>query len=479
MSFRVNTNLGSLNALRNLSHVGAEFSKSVTRLSTGLRIATAADDPAGLIISENFRAQIGGLDQAIRNNQDAINYSKTAEAALDEVSRLLNDARRLAVASGNTGALDANAIQANQNQLRSILDSIDRIATQTQFGNKKLLDGSAGIVSTVTDATRFGAINIGGTFGGFTVNAAGAITVQVTQVAVRNSITGSVNLSASGLATIIGAGTFVVNGVTFTTDGTESLQSLLNRFNNESSRTGVNFNFNGTNVVMVAKDYGTNSKISFTDTAGRLNTAGNTQATNGQNAIAAVTVVTANGTTTATFTGGRQNDSGLRLTDTYGNIILLNESGNATGTFGAGRIEVGSAQFQVGANAGQRVSLSLASMMTSTLGTDAISGQSLSTINITTPQGADEGLRIIDAAINQVTKIRGEIGSFQRNILESNVRSLGVARENLVATESTIRDVDVAEEITNFTRLQILQQSGLSVLAQANAAPQAVLALLR
>lgn len=479
MSFRVNTNLGSLNALRNLSNVGVEFQKSVTRLSTGLRITNAADDPAGLIISERLRAQIGGLDQAIRNNQDAVNYSKTAEAALDEVSRLLNDARKLAIASGNTGSLDANAIQANQNQIRSIIDSIDRIATQTQFGNKKLLDGSAGILSTVTDATRFASINIGGTFGGFTVNAAGTVTVQVTQAAVRNSITGSVNLSASGLATIIGAGSFVVNGVTFTTDGTESLQSLINRFNNESSRTGVNFNFNGTNVVLVAADYGTNSKISFTDTAGRLNTAGNTQATNGQNAIAVVTVVTANGTTTATFTGGRQNDSGLRLTDTYGNVILLNEPGNATGTYGAGRIEVGSAEFQVGANAGQRVSLSLASMMSSVLGTDVVSGASLATVDVTTSSGADNAVKVIDAAIRRVTQARGEIGSFQRNVLESNVRSLATARENLVATESTIRDVDVADEITNFTRLQILQQSGLSVLAQANAAPAAVLALLR
>lgn len=479
MSFRVNTNLGALNALRNLDQTGIEFGHSVTRLSTGLRITNAADDPAGLIISENFRAQISGLDQAVRNNQDAINYAKTAEGALDEVSRLLNDARKLAVASGNTGALDANAIQANQNQLQSILSSIDRIAQQTQFGNKKLLDGSAGIVSTVTNATNYAAINIGGTFGSYAVNTSGTVTVAVTTAATRAAITGSVDLSASGLTTILGAGTFVVNGVTFQTDGTESLQGLLNRFNNASVQTKVVFGFNGTNVTIKSNDYGTNATISFTDTSGRLNAAGNAQAA-GTNAIATVTATTANGVTASTFTGGRNADSGLRLTDTYGNVVLLTEAGNVVGAAAAvGRIEAGSAQFQIGANSGQTVSLSLANTLSSQLGSGVVAGQNLATVNVTTATGAGQALQVIDAAINQITQTRGNIGNFQRNVLESNVRSLGVAKENLTATESTIRDVDVAAEITSFTKLQILQQSGLAVLAQANQAPQSVLSLLR
>lgn len=479
MSFRVNTNLGALNALRNLGTTANEFGKAVTRLSTGLRITSAADDPAGLVISENFRAQIGGLDQALRNNQDAINYAKTAEGALDEVSRLLVDARKLAVAAGNTGALDTNAIQASQNQINSILSSIDRIAVQTQFGNKKLLDGSAGIVSSATNSTNYAAIVVGGTFGGYTVNQSGSVTVQVTTAATRAAITGSVDLSASGLSTVIGAGSFVINGVTFQTSGTETLQGLLNRFNNASNQTKVTFGFNGTNVTISSNDYGSNAKISFTDTGGRLNAAGNTQGA-GVDAIATVTVTTVNGATAATFTGGRNGDSGLRLTDNYGNVILLTEAGNVTGAAAAvGRIEAGSAQFQIGANAGQTVSVSLANTLSSQLGVGVIPGETLATINVTSVAGADNALRIIDAAIAQITRTRGDVGNFQRNVLESNVRSLGVARENLIATESTIRDADVAAEVTNFTKLQILQQSGLAVLAQANAAPQAVLSLLR
>ncbi len=479
MSFRVNTNVSAMNALRNLTLTGMEFSKSVSRLSTGLRIVSGADDPAGLIISESFRAQIAGLDQAMQNNQDAVNYAKTAEGALDEVNRLLNDARKLAVAAGNSGTLDAAAIQANQDQLRSIVDSINRIATQTQFGKKKLLDGSAGIVSTVTNAANYAAINIGGTFGGFSVNSSGTVTVQVTTAAERAVITGSVDLSANGLNTIIGAGTFVVNGYTFQTDGTETLQSLLNRFNNASAQTGVTFNFNGTNVIMTSNEYGSNATISFTDTAGRLNAAGNATDA-GVDAVATVTVTTSNGATSATFTGGRNGDSGLRLTDTYGNSILLTEQGNATGAAAAvGRIEAGSAQFQIGANAGQTASLSLANMMASELGDDVVSGQNLSTISLTSPSDAENALKVIDRAIEQVAELRGKIGNFQRNVLESNLRSLGVARENLAATESSIRDVDVASEIANYTKLQILQQTGLAVLAQANSAPSAVLSLLR
>ncbi len=477
MSFRVNTNLGSLNALRNLGITGAEYSKSVTRLSTGLRIASAADDPAGLIISENFRAQIAGLDQASQNNQDAVNFAKTAEGALDEVSRLLRDARKLAVASGSTGTLDSNAIQANQNQIASILSSIDRIAGQTAFGNKKLLDGSAGVTSTVTNAANYGGINIGGTFGGYAVNASGNVTVQVTQAATRAVITGSVGSLTN--ATVLGAGSFVLNGQSFTTDGTETVQGLLARFNNASQTTGVTAALSGGSVVFSTNEYGLNAKISFTDTAGRLNGAGFASAT-GVEARATVTVTTSAGSTSVSFTGSRGSDSGLRLTDSYGNAILLTQQGNAVAAAAAvGRIEAGSAQFQIGANAGQFVSLSLSNMASSQIGTGIVSGQTLATINVTSATGADDAIKIIDGALAQVAKSRGDIGNFQRNVLESNSRSLGVQKENLAATESSIRDADVASEITNFTKLQILQSAGLSILAQANAMPQSVLSLLR
>jgi flagellin len=162
MSLRINTNMSALNALRNVERASDGFGRSIEKLASGLRINRSADDPAGLIRSEDLRAQIAGLEQAIANSQDATNLIKTAEGALDEVHNLLRSMRQLAVASGNTGTNDQTALQANQNQIRSAIDSINRIAAQTQFGTKKLLDGTAGVSAVVTDFTRVGGLFFGG-----------------------------------------------------------------------------------------------------------------------------------------------------------------------------------------------------------------------------------------------------------------------------------------------------------------------------
>jgi hypothetical protein len=137
MSLRINTNMSALNALRNVERASDGFGRSIEKLASGLRINRGADDPAGLIRSEDLRAQIVGLEQAIANSQDATNLIKTAEGALDEMHNLLRSMRQLAVASGNTGTNDQTALQANQNQIQSAIDSINRIAAQTQFGTKK------------------------------------------------------------------------------------------------------------------------------------------------------------------------------------------------------------------------------------------------------------------------------------------------------------------------------------------------------
>ncbi|MCL6475145.1 MAG: flagellin, partial [Firmicutes bacterium] len=134
MSLRINTNTAAMNALRNLTNVSDNFARSIERLSSGLRINRGADDPAGLIISENLRAQMVGLAQATANAQDAANLVKTAEGALDEIHNLLRTMRQLAVHASNTGVNDLTAVQADQTQIRSALESLNRIAEQTQFG---------------------------------------------------------------------------------------------------------------------------------------------------------------------------------------------------------------------------------------------------------------------------------------------------------------------------------------------------------
>lgn len=479
MSFRVNNNVIAMNALRNVSSTNVEFGKSITRLSTGLRINSAADDPAGLIISENFRAQITGIDQAIRNNQDAVNLVKTAEGALDEVNRLLRDARSLAVASSNTGALTSAQLQANQNQLNSIVSSISRIAEQTQFGTKKLLDGSAGTKASILSAANVQSMYFTGSFNSAAISTNSLVTLDVTTAATLASVTGSVIYTA--VSDLVGAGSFSINGRTFTTTAQTTVGQVLDMINQASGSTGVRADLvSGTGIRLNAREYGSVGNFSLSDANGILNAAGAVSAT-GTDAVASVAIdsngATSGGLVTVTFTGGRFNSSGLSLTDGQGNQIVL--QANATDAVTTiGQLSVGSTQFQIGANADQTAALSLGNFNAGQLGRNAVAGLRLDNLDLTTGSGAGSALKVIDAAIEEVSRTRGELGSFQRNILESNIRSLGISRENLAATESIIRDTDVSAEMTNFTKLQILQQSGLSMLAQANQSPQSVLSLL-
>lgn len=482
MSFRVNTNVAAMGALRNLSNTSLETNKSISRLSTGLRITSGADDPAGLITSESFRAQITGLSQAIRNNQDAINYAKTAEGALDEVAKLLRDARSLAVQSANSGTLDAGQIQANQAQISSILSSIDRISSTTQFGTKKLLDGSAGVVAGPT-SSNISSIYLSGTFGGAALTTNSAISIAVTTKA-EQAVVASATF-ASATVPMNNTGSFTINGTVFSVSAGDTVADVVNRINSASATTGVQAVFtDGGAITLTSLAYGSAARIDVSDSDGIFLGSGTTASDNGVDAVAQVVIdtngATAGGLTTVTFTGGRMGYGGLVLTDTDGNSITLTQAGNnAAGAFLAGSVSVGSATFQVGANAGQQVSLSIGNMASSQLGLGAVSGKTLADLDVTSASSATDALKIIDQAISDISRKRGEIGNFQRNVLDSNIRSLGTARESLSASESAIRDVDVAEEMTQFTKLQILAQSGMAVLSQANSAPQKVLALLQ
>ncbi|MBX3096795.1 MAG: hypothetical protein KF812_08030 [Fimbriimonadaceae bacterium] len=465
MSFRINTNVSAMNALRNIGGSAMELSKSINKLSTGLRINSAADDPAGLIASENFRAQLSGMDAALRNNQDALNFAKTADGALDEISRLLRDARALAVANGNS-TIDADQKQANQTQLNNILESVNRISRTTQFGRKTLLDGSAGVQANVNSPTVLASAAVSGAFGGATLNANGTLGVNVTTAATRAAVTGTAAYTAA--TSLVGAGSFTLNGQVFTTTSATTRDDLINMINEASSTTGVTAAVSGgNNVVFTQLEYGSNKSVQLTTSAGLINTLAGSASSTGIDAVATVTYTVGAATTTAAFSSGK----GLTLRDTSGNVLTLTAAGNAVAN-NASAVQIYSqaAQFQVGANAGQTVMLNLSNTSASSIG--------LGTVDIT-GNSVSAALDAIDQAIGTIGNTRANIGSFMRNTLESNVRSLGVAKESLAATESSIRDVDVAAEMTNFTKLQILQQSGLAMLAQANQAPQAVLSLLR
>lgn len=467
--FRINTNVQAMSALRSLSGTASQAQTAMSRLSSGLRINSGADDPAGLQISEGFKAQIGGLDQALRNNQDAMNFAKTAEGALGEVSSLLNDARSLALANSNDATLSATQKAANQQQLTSIMASIDRISTNTQYGSKKLLDGSAGVSAAIVTSTRVGAIQLGGQVGTNTLNTNGTLTLTTVGTAAKATVAGA----AVTAGTAVGAsGNLTINGTTFAVTASMTNQEMIDAINAKSATTGVAASISGGNFTLTATKYGANgNNIQVTnDVAGiGFAAAGTRNLASGANITSLTATGSWGGFTATTFTADANDQNTWR--DSSGNVVKLTDAALATAGAATIAVTAGSAQFQIGANSGQTASLSLASAATGTLG--------LSSLDIQSTSGASAALAAIDTAIATVSSNRGSIGNFVRNVIESNSRSLSVARENLTAANSSIRDADVAEEMTRFTQLQIMQQSGLSMLAQANSQSQSVLALLR
>jgi flagellin len=472
-----------MTALRHLNITDEQLHGVTTRLATGLRINSAGDDPAGMIISEGLRAHIKGLDQALRNTQDAVNMAKTAEGALDEVQRLILSVRSLAIHSANTATVDANQLEANQAQVRSVLQSIDRIATHTTWGTKKLLNGSAGATAGVTRTDLVNSLFIGGEFNGQTV-ADGPITItRVTQA--TQTTTGPMATVYADANAVVNAGTFVLNGTTFTVQPGESVSDVAAKINEKASSSGVQAsivaNGGGVSIQLTSTKYGSNFPISYLETSDILNGGAGSNPAAGLDAVFTVEVsVEPSGTTTETFTGGQgPGVDGLTLTSASGNKMVVSAAGNNTAAATVvGQLTVGTMRFQIGALSGQNVDFSIPSFYAKDLGLSAVAGKSLADVDLTTAQGAQDAIRIIDDAISNVALLRGDLGSFQKNFLESTTRSLAIASENMTASESMIRDADIAKEMTEFTKVQILRQSGMAVLAQANQSAQSVLSLL-
>ncbi len=496
MGLYINTNVTAMDALRNLSNISGVVAGDIQKLSSGLAINSAADNPSGLIISENLKAQINGLNQAVANSQDANNLIKTADGALSSVSGLLDTIRQLAVHAANTGVNDQVAVQADQQQISSAVGSIERIAENTQFGSKHLLDGTSGITAAIVNTKDVAGINIGGTFNNLATQT-GTLSMQVNNVATRAISIGNVTYATvnSSLATANGTnvnnngGTIVINGQTVKVAASDSVQTVLNDINNLSSSTGVSAQFSAANgsgvIVLTQQTYGANFKINENESSNLINgTAGTLVA--GLNATVTVTAYTLlNGqvtTTVSTFVGGRSSsDSGLLVTDTLGNSILLTEGAltDATGSsIAVASVTAGSLQFQVGANAGQVVDANLGNIRTTNLGTTAVAGLNLATMDVTTATGASNAILVTDNAIQQISQLRAGLGSFEAETLNPTIQYLGIGAENLSASQSQIADTNVAATVVDLTKSQIIEQAATSVLAQANTEPQNVLKLI-
>jgi flagellin len=396
---RINQNVMANNASRNLSSTNVMLGKNLEKLSSGFRINRAADDAAGLVISQGLRAQVSGLKQATRNAQDGISVVQTAEGALNEVHSMLTRMRDLSVQAANSGGNDAAARAAAQSEIDALATEITRVSDSTRFGGVNLLDGSYGIKTTVAGGTG-GVANTGtvaASGGSFSIQVNGGSTVAVTLSANLNSSQSSADTLESDInAALKTAGSIYAGKVSVTTaaiSGSTTLNKLTIQV--DGLKSGQTF--------------------ALTDGAGSdLSDLGITTLTSGQ-----------------------------------------------TGTGGT---------FQIGANSGESVTLGIKDLDATALGVGAL--------NVTTDTGAASAITALDSAISTVSSTRGDLGALQ-NRFESMINNLQVTTENLSASESRIRDTDMAQEMVSFTKNNVLLQAGTAMLSQANQVPQSILSLLR
>jgi flagellin len=441
MGISVNNNTAAYNTYRNLSTTQGQLSKSLEKLSSGYRINRAADDAAGLAISEGLRSQIQGLTQATRNSQDAINVVQTAEGSLSESTSILQRMRTLAVQAASDGSINADAknnIQAEVTQLKS---ELDRIATTTKFNGKALLDGSFN--STFQVGANQGetiAVNVGTAM---SANGLGVSGVDMTTTGLYANSTGATLGTGIGGVSTTNATSTTQASLVFTAasplkaDGTAGAQD---NFSGSSysvqafeNLTGT-ISFGGKTFDLSTVDYGTAADTTTVD--------GKTDATEALAALnkaakSALGVTTDPFTASATGLTFKVSDAVSGYTDTTGKALLSTGATAAT----AAQISNATPVFAAGS-------------------------------------GASAAIDLLDKAIKTVSTTRANLGAVQ-NRLEHTIANLGTATENLTASESSIRDVDMAQEMTKFTSKQILAQAGTAMLAQAKNLPQSVLSLLQ
>ncbi len=476
-----NTNLDALSALHNLNNINSQITIANQRLTTGKRINSAADDPSGYVAANALQFQVDGINQAVQNTQTSINLIKTATGGLSQISTLVSAIRSAAQDAAANIATNPTQAAADQLVITNAITSINNIANTTQYGNKFLLNGQAGVSVSVTDSARVAGLSLNA-FGNVTPVGSG-ITLSVTTAATQAVVTGTVSYaSATALISSGGAatgGTININGQNITVLGTDTVQTVLNNINVLSATTGVVAGLSGGKIVLTQNTTGSNYSVNLTSSASIIGAAG-TQTAFGTNATATITFDISIGTITNNYSGGQQSgDSGLTLRDGNGNILTLNNAGNSAGFSGQiGVITATPTTFQIGPNSGNTVTQNLPNAQAQNLGTTSVPGSSLNSVDVTSSAGAANAVAIATEAYNQISKYSAQLGSFQTNVLQATNNVLQNTVTDLTASITAITGADTAAEATRLTQLQTIQQAGISVLKSAISTPSLYLKLL-
>lgn len=498
----INTNISSLTAQRNLNTSQSSLATSFQRLSSGLRINSAKDDAAGLAISERFSTQIRGLNQAIRNASDGISLAQTGEGALNEVVNNLQRIRELAVQSANATNSASDRAALDQ-EVQQRLAEIERVAVQTSFNGQKILDGTFGsaqfqvganvgdtISVNLNTSTRLTSIGKTADYvGGVAYNSALAVGQQGAGVDTSAISSGDVTIAlGSGAAVTVVASTDAsakskveavnasgIAGLTATADttvqfdtATTAIAATEDDYNLTINGVAIYTNYDGTADGAISADAfvaAINANTSATGVTASYDSA-NTRLTLTAGDGRDITVIQDRGQATVDGLGVLEGTNNSTNTTVAG---FASGAASETNIYGGSIRLVAAEQITIGGTAA-RIGFAATSL--------ALGNSALDTASVTTVANSETTITRVDAALTAISSLRSEFGAIQ-NRFESVIANLEATTENLTASRSRIQDADFAAETANLTRAQILQQAGITILAQANAQPQNVLALLQ
>lgn len=501
----INTNVAAINSQRQLHRSETTLNVSLQRLSSGLRINSAKDDAAGLAISQRMSAQVTGLNQAVRNANDAISLSQTAEGALSQAGDMLRRIRDLAVQSANdtNSATDRAALQQEVAQLQQ---ELNRVANDTEFNGRKLLDGSFSAQQFQVGANANQTVSVSMT------------STKATDIGDQQAVSNGTAMQViGGTGTTVGSALSAVDAQTLTVSGLKSRTAEVNArdsafdvahaVNLVSADTGVKA-IPRTTATLTVSGVPTGGASTFTFDLSSMNAANTANPPTAQLSVRVTNVNDLN--QFADAINAKSGETGITAIAVAGTITLKNDAGddividNVSDGTGSGVINIQSEDFDGatgafvpvpvalsdgGANTSARLTghVSFTSSETYTVesttgtvlnGTAASQLVSVGSVDISSQAGANAALLIVDSGLNFVNSVRAKLGAVQ-NRVESTMANLQTTSENLSAARSRIQDADFATETAELTRSQVLNQAGLAMMAQANAAPNNVLSLLR